>query len=79
MDDQFHPLCINCEHHIPRSESAGTNIDWCHASVGHLDLVTGQKTYEYCFVMRRSGKACGPKGDLFTPKPTYVRGREDIL
>jgi hypothetical protein len=78
MDDRFHPLCINCEHHVPRSESAICNIDWCQAS-GQIDLVTGRTKHEYCFVLRRPGEACGPEGKLFTPKPTYIRGREDIL
>lgn len=56
-------ICVDCRWFI--EDNASTKLHKCKASE-KVDLVTGERTYQFCTVMRLYGGDCGLEGKLFS-------------
>lgn len=59
-------LCINCMHH---TTGFGGEENLCQLpEATSIDMVTGGKSFSYCFRMRSEKSRCGPSAAMFQPK-----------
>ena len=56
-------LCIDCEYYL--KSSAGAHYSKCKYKLNRIDLVTGEKEYRYCDIMRKYD--CGRNAKYFSP------------
>jgi len=58
MSDKF---CINCRYSKP---TGNQDVYWCQVD-SKINLVTGERQYKYCSVMRMEFMKCGLDGKLY--------------
>jgi len=60
-------VCFNCKHVLPHHLSTKLNDNAVCQKTKTIDLVTGENSYNFCSVERKSSRedACGKEGKFF--------------
>ena len=58
-------ICTDCRWCMPTPASEAAGVYHCKATE-KINLVTGERAYQFCSVMRIDGEPCGTEGKLFS-------------